>query len=230
TDGEHRLNAALCRRCGACAEDCYAGALEMVGREITLPEALADVEADRPFYERSGGGVTVSGGEPLLQADFAVAFLGACRARGLHTALDTSGYAPWPVLAKVAAEADLVLYDVKHTNSDRHRDLTGVPNERILANLRRLLASGAKVAVRLPIVPGCNDEDDHFRALGAFLGTCAAPPVAVDLLPYHGLGQAKHRRLGRPYPLAACQPPTSERLEAIRDLLVGWGLNVRLPD
>ncbi|MBI3979171.1 MAG: glycyl-radical enzyme activating protein [Chloroflexi bacterium] len=229
-DGVHQLDRSRCRYCGRCVDVCDAGALENVGRPLSVGAAVAAVEQDRPFYARSGGGVTLSGGEPLLQPAFAAAFLAACRRRGLHTALETCGQSTWRVLERVAREADLVLYDVKHTDAKRHRALTGAPNERILSNLRQLLAAGAKVIVRVPVVPGCNDGDEHFRALAAFLRSCSPLPAAVELLPYHGWGEAKYRRLDRPYSLAECRTPDRERCAAIRDLVAESRVPVRLPD
>jgi pyruvate formate lyase activating enzyme len=224
------VDAGLCQTCGACAAVCVAGAVEVVGKPISVGEAVTAVEADRAFYERSGGGVTVSGGEPLMQAEFAERFLGLCRQRGLHTALDTSGFAPWPALERVARQADLVLFDVKHMDRSAHSRLTGVPNERILGNLRRLVNEGFRVAVRLPVVVGCNDEDRQFRALGEFLAECDAKPSSVDLLPYHKLGESKRHRLGLSEFAGQMGEPSAGRLEEIRSLLSDYGLTVTLPD
>lgn len=185
----------VCRGCGRCADVCPAGALEMVGRDAPLDEIMAVVLRDRPFYESSGGGMTISGGEPLTQLDAVAGLLAAARNENLHTALDTCGHVPWESLERVAPLVDLFLYDIKETDAAIHRRLTGVDNRLILDNLRRLHDGGAKVRVRLPIIPGCNDRDDHFAALGQLAREL--PKLAgFDLLAYHPLGKSKWQRFG----------------------------------
>jgi len=193
-DGHHVLKRELCRHCGACVEQCPAGALEMAGREASVSEVLSEAVRDRPFYETSGGGVTLSGGEPTMQPEFCLALLRAARAEGLHTCVDTCGYCEWSRLEQMLPLVDLWLFDFKESDTQRHRDYTGVPNGRILENLRRLCASGARLVLRCPIIPGLNDRDDHFEAirrLAAELGLSR-----VELLPYHGFGDGKVERFG----------------------------------
>ncbi|MBI3971210.1 MAG: glycyl-radical enzyme activating protein [Chloroflexi bacterium] len=220
-----------CRSEARCVEVCYAEALERIGYELTVDEAVAQVERDRPFYEASGGGVTISGGEPLRQAAFTAAFLARCRARGLHAAIETCGYAPWPALATAAAHADLVLFDLKQMDSASHQALTGVPNALILDNLARLYASPGRGAlwIRYPFISTMNDQPENYHAMGRFLRalTGPQPPVRlrVDLLPYHQLGQSKYRKLGRPYALEHLQPPARATIEAAADALAGYGLD-----
>lgn len=175
-DGKRVLHRELCTGEGKCADVCYAEAIERLGYPLTVEEAVARAERDRPFYETSKGGVTISGGEPLRQAEFTTAFLAECQARGLHTALDTCGYAPWPALAAAASHADLVLYDLKHMDSAAHRALTGVPNELILENLARLYAlrGPERIWVRYPFIPGRNDQPENYQAMGEFLGKLQA--------------------------------------------------------
>jgi pyruvate formate lyase activating enzyme len=164
----HTLQRERCRLCGACAQACMAGALEIAGREATVEEVVAVVLRDRIFYETSNGGVTLSGGEPLLQPEFAAAILARCRAEGLHTTVDTSGQAPPEALDRLIPLTDLWLFDVKHLDPEAHREATGVSNERLLANLRRLEAAlrarenrvapeGAALMLRVPLIPGYND-------------------------------------------------------------------------
>jgi len=225
--GQHLLDRRRCRACGSCVEVCYAEALEIVGREQTLEQVLAEVEKDRAFYEASGGGVTVSGGEPLQQAQFTRSFLKAARKRGLHTVLDTSGYAQPETFLDVAREADLVLFDLKHTDDVRHRELAGVSNQPILGNLRSLAREGIPFRVRVPVIPGCNDEETNYETMAALLRQLDYQPP-VDLLPYHQLGTAKHDKLGTRYTLGEVVPPSTERLESIARLLSSYGLRVQV--
>lgn len=230
-DGRRVVKRELCVGEGLCAEVCYAEALERLGYYLTLDEAVARVERDLPFYQTSGGGVTISGGEPLRQPEFTTAFLARCKERGLHTALDTCGYAPWPALEAAARHADLVLYDLKHVESAAHRTLTGVPNELILDNLARLLALDGRgeVWVRYPFIPGLNDQPETYRAMGELLGKLteggARGRLRVDILPYHQLGQSKYLKLGRAYALDGLQPPERSAMEAAAAVLASFGLD-----
>ncbi|HEU5317172.1 MAG TPA: glycyl-radical enzyme activating protein [Chloroflexota bacterium] len=217
--------------CGAaCADVCLAEAIERIGYSITLDQAVAEAERDRPFYERSGGGVTLSGGEPLRQAEFAVAFLARCRERGLHTAIETCGYAAWPALRSAARQADLILFDVKQMDPAAHRRLTGVSNCLILRNLSRLYAlpGRGELCIRYPFIPTCNDQPENYHAMGRFLRSLAASGdparLRVDILPYHALGTSKYRKLGREYRLEGLEPPSPDALQAAAGALASYGL------
>lgn len=201
----HTLHLTSCCRCGQCVAACYAGALELVGSSMTVEEVLAVVRRDLPFYEQSGGGLTLSGGEPLAQFAFTRALLAAAKAEALHTAMETSAFAPWEQLAELAPLLDLWLVDVKHTDEARHRELTGVSNARILENIRRITASGWPVLVRIPWVPGVNTDDVFLTGLRAFLATLAQSPK-VEFMPYHRLGQGKWQALGGLSPLPDAIP------------------------
>jgi pyruvate formate lyase activating enzyme len=227
-EGKHAVDWERCRRCGACAEACYAEALETVGKEMTIEEVLAIVERDREFYDSSGGGVTISGGEPLAQAPFAAELLRESRGRGLHATLDTSGFAQTETLLRVASEADLVLFDLKHIDDARHRELTGVPNGIILENLVSLIRSGAAVRVRVPLVPGCNDDTANVEGMASFLSAFGGQAPPIDLLPYHQLGASKHARLGSRYELSETKPPTDESLDRLASVLRAAGLPVQV--
>ncbi|MFB3879851.1 MAG: glycyl-radical enzyme activating protein [Armatimonadota bacterium] len=194
-EGEHVLDRSRCRLCGECARQCCTGALEVVGRDVTVEEVLEVVMRDRPFYEASGGGVTLSGGEPTYQPEFSVALLRAAKREGLHTAVDTCGWGPWQRLERMVPLTDLFLFDVKETDADRHRQWTGVPLAPILGNLRRLHAQGARIRLRCPIVPGYNDRSDHFRSVAALARELAGAD-GVEVMPYHRLGEGKLERLG----------------------------------
>jgi pyruvate formate lyase activating enzyme len=221
TDGE------LCQLCGACVEVCYAEAREMVSRAVTVEEVVAEVARDVTFYDQSGGGVTLSGGEPLGQPGFVEALLEACKAQGIHTALDTCGYAPWEVLNQVRRYVDLFLYDLKIMDEGRHRQLTGVSNQEILKNLLALSAKGERIVVRVPLIPGINDDAENLEQLGAFVADL--PQVErVDLLPYHPTARDKYEHLARAYQLGGVQRPSGEALNGPAEMLRKLGLRVKI--
>ncbi len=199
----------LCERCGACVEVCVALAREIVGRRMTVAEVMREVVSDLVFFEESGGGVTLSGGEPLLQPRFAEALLGACRDCGIHTVLETCGMAPGEVVFDVATKADLVLYDLKVVDPLKHRRYTGAANEMILANLEMLAATEHPLVVRLPVIPGINDGEEDLLTCLRLLA--ALRIRRIDLLPYHRIGTEKYRRLGRHYQLPETAAPTAEQ-------------------
>jgi len=182
---------------GACAEACPTGARQLVGRSYSVDEVLDAVERDRPFYDESGGGVTFSGGEPLQQARFLLACLEAARRRGLHTAVDTSGFASRQTILAVASLTDLFLYDLKVLAPARHLQFTGVPVAPILRNVQALDRAGARIWLRVPYVPGYTDDEENLAALGAFAAGLRHTR-RLHLLPYHRLGADKYGRLGRP--------------------------------
>ena len=215
----------LCTGVGRCAEECYAGATIMYGREASVGDILEEADKDRLLYETSGGGVTLSGGEPTMQPRFAATLLGALKERGYHTALDTCGHTEWGILEKVMADADLVLYDLKHMDSLTHEEITGVPNRLILANLERAAGSGKTLVVRVPVIPGYNDSPKNFKAMAGFLGGLKGVE-AVELLPYHNLGAPKYLALGREYPLEGLRTPEPGELRALGSLLEAEGLRV----
>lgn len=216
-----------CVRCGACAEVCPTGARQLVGREVGVGDLLAEILRDEPFFDESGGGVTLSGGEPLLQAAFAAALLSAARDRGVHAALDTSGFAPREVLLAVASLADLVLYDVKLVDSARHCAASGVPSGPILDNLRALAAVHPAIWLRVPVIPGINDDDANLAAI-ARLAAELPGITRVHLLPYHRTAMAKFARIERPYALEGLAPPGAERMNDLARVFAGAGLDVRI--
>jgi pyruvate formate lyase activating enzyme len=215
---------AECTTCGNCATACPTGARELVGYRTTVPALMALLERDRIFYDESGGGITFSGGEPLMQPDFLLEAVEACHEAGMHVAVDTSGLGDTDALLEVARSADLFLFDVKLMDEARHRKWTGVSNAHILANLERLAAVHRRIVVRLPLVPGVNDDDENVRAMGAFLASLRL--TRADVLPYHRAGLAKYHRLHRPYGLPDTQPPAPEACAHVSRLLEGCGLIV----
>ena len=229
-----------CMRCGRCSDDelanpvvigktecdvdaCPTGALQLVGRQVSAPFLCTELLSDRVFFDESRGGVTISGGEPLVQAPFVTEVLRRLRAEGVHTALDTCGFTPWEYLRDAAAHADLVLYDLKLMDSARHEAATGVPNERILDNLRALAGVHPNIWIRVPVIPGVNDDDANLSAIAAFLGTLHPAPV-VSLLPYHPTGESKFARVGKHYAHHGTVSPAPEQLDAIAARFHSLGL------
>jgi pyruvate formate lyase activating enzyme len=227
-DGEcYVTDRTLCTGCGECTAACYAEARELVGREMTVDQVLADIMRDAAFYDESGGGVTFSGGEPLLQGDFLLALLRACKAQGLHTALDTCGYAPTGTLNAVREHVDLFLYDLKLMDDARHRQVTGVSNALILDHLRLLAENGHRIILRVPIVPHVNDDDDNIRQIAALAHDL--PSIErIDILAYHRIGNNKYERLDRPNPMPETAPPSADRLSGIVRAFESAGLRVKL--
>ena len=195
-EGKHRFDPLPCIRCGACEKVCRRAAIETVGAEMTAEEVLRTVLRDRAFYETSGGGMTVSGGEPLFQPDFLAELLAGARDSGISTAIETSGFAAPETVRRVAPLTDLFLFDIKLTDDELHRRYTGVPLAPILDNLALLDTLGANVALRCPIIPGVNDTEAHFAAVAAIAGKYRAIR-GIEIEPYHALGIQKSSDLGR---------------------------------
>ncbi len=220
---------ARCRRCGECANACPTTSRELVGRTMSVAEVMEDVEKDRLFYDESGGGVTISGGEPLQQPEFLLGLLRACGERGIHRAVDTHGLASEETLLRVAEETDLFLYDVKMMDADRHRETTGYRNERILANLGRLVATRAAIHVRVPLIPGVNDDDENVDRTGAFLRELGGIRT-IGLLPYHRPAKDKHERFGLPWRLNHVEEIPEGRVREISARFEEYGLRVEIGD
>jgi len=216
---------AACACCGSCAAACHAEAREMAGTEMSVDQVMAQVERDTAFYDESAGGVTFSGGEPLAQPEFLLALLRTCRGKDIPTALDTVGFAPWEILDRLRGFVDLFLYDLKLMDDAKHRKFTGVSNEAILSNLESLSRLRHAVVLRVPVIPGVNDDDENIRGIGTF---AAALPVlkGIHLLPYHGLGVEKYGRLNREYTLGDIRVPTEARMKHIANLLRSFELSV----
>jgi glycyl-radical enzyme activating protein len=193
--GRHVIERSLCQGCGRCARECHALVLEIVGREVTVEEVIATVLRDESFYRISGGGMTLSGGEPLAQVDFTEALLRAAKESDLHSCIETSGYADFSAFERVRPLVNLFLYDIKETDPMRHEHFTGVPHALILDNLKKLHSRGAKIRLRLPIIPGFNDREDHFLAVAALAASLPGLEGA-EIVPYHPLGLSKLESLG----------------------------------
>jgi len=198
---------------------------------------MQEVLADRAFYESSGGGVTLSGGEPALSGDFALRVLEECKREGLHTALETCGEYPWRSLEVLLPVTDLVIMDIKQMSPDRHRDVTGRSNERILANARQLAVSGKPMVIRTPIVPGVNDSEEDVRRVASFVrelarlrtsrGGTGGGGIPYELLTFHRLASDKYASLGLAYDASAIDPPTRERMAELADVAKECGIDAR---
>ena len=235
-DGVHLVRRENCQRCGRCAEACCSEALELVGCSMTIDEVLAEVLRDRVFYDDSGGGVTLSGGEPLGQPEFALELLRRCRREDIRTAVETCGHCRWEELAAVLPLTDLVLMDLKHLDADQHRAAVGVSNRLILANARKLMATDKQVTFRVPVIPTVNDTPEALGAIAAFVHELAAvrqaaatggPPPEVELLGFHRLASAKYRSLGMDDRAAALSPPSADRMAELAGLAASHGIAVR---
>ncbi len=214
---EHEFDRLRCTHCGRCAEVCPSKALERSGGDQTLEEVLQVIRRDLPFYRSSGGGVTLSGGEVLLQPDFAAELLKKCKEEGMHTAADTAGLVPWEAFLKVLPWTDLFLYDIKAVTPELHQRATGADNALILENYRRLREAGAQIWVRIPVVPGYTEDKEELRRIAAFLK--GKEPACVELLRFHRMAESKYRALGMDYEMKETQPPETEAMEAYRELI-----------
>lgn len=194
-EGRHIFDRTKCTRCGLCADSCPAEALKLSGKMMSVDEVIHEVMKDEVFYKNSGGGITLSGGEPLAHFDFTYALLREAGAKGLHTAVETCGFAPREQIENLIPLVDLWLWDIKAA-PEKHEKLTGVPFEKILANLQFTAAQGGKIFLRCPLIPGVNDDDEHLRRI-AEIADSSPNIVQIDLEPYHPMGEGKSRDLGR---------------------------------
>jgi len=222
-NGIHCIDRTGCTACGKCAEACTFGALRICGQKITVTEAFRRLTADRMFYETSGGGVTLSGGEPLLQPKFCVELLTALKREGVHTAVDTCGCVKWEFIAEMLPVTDIFLFDFKHADSIAHRKLTGQGNELIIDNLRHLSACGAKIEIRIPLIPGCNDSEVNLCATGKILGELRLEWVKI--LPYHSMARSKYAALDMPDTMQETETPDDTAIAQAVVILREYGVN-----
>lgn len=218
------VDPARCGACGACAEACPTKATEMSGELATVEGLMAEIEKQTIFFDQSGGGLTVSGGEPLMYPEFLTALFDACAEKRIHRTLDTTGLAQTSVLLRVAERVDHFLYDLKLMDSARHRLHTGVGNERILENLVALAETGASINIRMPLIPGVNDDDENVRETAAFVGALAGERKMVNLLPYHGIAATKYEKLGQANDSSHLCEPDPATMERVTAIFEGYGL------
>lgn len=226
TEAGHVYQRERCVACGACVDTCYAKSLVLVGEMRTAEEVVAEVLADRPFYEPAGG-VTISGGEPLVQAEFTRAILELCRQEGIHTAVETNLAWPWDVVAPLVPRVDLFLVDIKMMDDVEHRAWIGMSNAQTLENLRRLDALGKTLVIRTPVIGGVNDGPEQIDAIADFLATLDHVQQH-DLLPYHPLGLGKYDALGLDNPRPAFHTPTAAELETLAARAARSGVVVKV--
>jgi pyruvate formate lyase activating enzyme len=210
------LDRQLCSGCGMCAAVCYYKALVQYGKPMSVEEVFEAVKGDAMFYQASGGGVTVSGGEALLQPQFVCELFDKCRRAGIHTCIETSGNGAEAVFREVLPYTDLVLYDLKLQDSDKHRQYTGQSNSLILANARWLAASGVVFLFRMPLIPGINDDAQNIKETASFLHELGKKALRIELMPYHRLGKGKYDSLDLPYRLQEIPAPEEEQIEFVR--------------
>lgn len=203
------------------------GKPKIMGRDVTVKEVLSEVLQDQPYYNRSGGGITLSGGESLLQPDFAVALLKACKDNGVNTAIETTGFANAEVIERFLLYLDTVLMDIKHINSDKHKEFTKQPNERILENAKLIASKAKKLIIRVPVIPTFNDTVAEIAEIAAFASNL--PNVdEMHLLPYHNMGRDKYTGLGREYGMGDLKSPTNDLMEVLKQTAEQFGLKVQI--
>jgi pyruvate formate lyase activating enzyme len=222
------LDKTKCDLCKACVDACHSEALKLVGKNMTLTRVMKEIEKDTPFYDESGGGATLSGGEPLIQPDFSHRLLKACKELRIHTVVDTCGHADSDVLLKISKHVDLFLYDLKVISDEKHTKFTGLSNKLILENLKKLSHNGQKIIVRFPLVPGVNDDEKDISELGEFVSSLEGVKE-LSILPYHRTGVEKSKRLRKPTDLFFMnQSPSAETLSEIEKKLKDFGLKIQI--
>jgi len=214
----------LCTLCGQCAEICPSLATEMSGQEQTVAELLEIIEKERPFFDQSGGGVTFSGGEPLLYPDFLCEILDACGERNIHRCIDTAGLVKTETLLKVARRTDLFLFDLKHIDPAKHKQWTGVDNALILHNLQALAKTGANIEIRIPLIKGINADRQNIAATAAFIAALPGGKKTLSLLPYHNIAAGKDQKLGQLRDQTGMAEPSAEEISDIVSQFAEFGL------
>ena len=214
----------LCTLCGKCAEVCPTKAIQMSGKAMSVSEIMDVIEKERVFFDQSGGGVTFSGGEPLVHSQVLIELLDECGKRGIHRAVDTAGNIKTETLLKVALRTDLFLYDLKMMDTGLHEQWTGVGNEKILHNLKILAEAGARIIIRIPLIGGINDNGENIRQTADFLRSLAGEKKEVHLLPYHKIAQTKYMKLGKQEDFELFSEPDEETLERIIATFLEYGI------
>ncbi len=228
-DGRIVINREACQECGKCVDNCLYSAREIKGRTMTVDQVVKEVEKDRSFYFTSGGGLTIGGGEPLFQAEFTRNILRRCKSKGIHTAMETSGCGAWKDFEGILPFADWIFYDIKIFDAREHKKYTGVSNELILENARKLSEAiqfkETRLIVRIPVVPGVNDSKENITRTAEFVKKDMPSAAAIELLKYHSLALGKYESLGEDYLLSNAVQPSEERMLEIRGLITNLGLD-----
>lgn len=220
----HDIDREKCAGCGRCAYYCPAAAVTLIGREYEPEALLKEILKDKKYYDSSEGGVTFSGGEPMLQAEYLTEILRLSKEAGLNTAVDTAGCVPWESFEKVMPYTDVFLYDIKMWNDEKHMAATGVSNKKILENLRKLTSAGANVIIRTPVIKEWNGNLEEFEAISGFLAGLEKPVKLIQLLPYHAYGAGKYEALGLDSRIMDHTPPTGEFMENALQFYLDKGL------
>lgn len=217
----------LCTLCGLCVENCYYSARELSGVEMTVEQVMDIVLRDKLFYNKSGGGLTVSGGEPLLQSDFVSELIEACKIQDISTAIETSLYADEPIIERTLKNVDLIFVDIKHIDNFKHLDHTGVSNKKILNNIHLIDKMNKNFIIRVPFVPGVNDDIETQRQI--YLWAAQLKNLKhIEILPYHRLGMGKYQALGRDYPMGDLKPGRKTDLQFLSEIGKECGVEVRI--
>jgi pyruvate formate lyase activating enzyme len=216
-----------CTICGKCLDVCPSNALQRIGDYMTVNEVLGKVEKDSMFYQHSGGGITISGGEPTTQPEFVAELLKRCKEKHIHTAIETSGYTKWENMEKILGYVDLVLYDLKTMDPKKHKKFTGVSNELILENAMKISILQIPMVIRIPFIPTYNDNEENIRATALFARKLNVVKE-IDLLPYHRFGESKYGILGRKYKLRGLQPPPQEQVYTAKKIIESYGFKVNI--
>jgi pyruvate formate lyase activating enzyme len=217
-------NADLCALCGKCAKVCPTKAMEMTGELMTVEQVMAQIKKEVVLMDTSEGGVTFSGGEPLLHHEFLMEILDACGKEGIHRCIDTTGFASSKIIKEVAKRSEHFLYDLKIMDSAKHKEWTGVPNEQILENLKLLAAMGMNLNIRIPLIKGVNDDDNNIHESAKFIAALEGKPI-VNILPFHNIAEKKYKKLGQFYDKGIMDEPDSTRQNEVIEIFKSYGLN-----
>jgi pyruvate formate lyase activating enzyme len=219
-----RIDRSKCNLCEACVQACPSGALTIVGKRMNVDDVIEELAKDSAFYDQSKGGITISGGEPLMQLGFLESILAACKKKHIHTAVDTSGYSSLSALKRIRNKTDLFLYDLKIMDNEKHRRFVGASNKCILENFRMLAEAGSRLLVRFPMIPSINDDELNITRTADFITSCGINNLC--LLPYHRSGIEKYRSLGRKYRLEQTESPSDRRINAVKKRFETHGVSV----
>ncbi len=218
-------NADLCAMCGKCAEVCPTKAMEMTGELMTVDQVMTQIKKETILMDNSEGGVTFSGGEPLMHHEFLIEMLDACGKEGIHRCIDTTGFANTKTLLEVAEKSEHFLYDLKMMDSDKHKEWTGVPNEKILENLKLLAATGMSINIRIPLIKGVNDDYKNIHESAKFIVALEGKKPIVNILPFHNIAEKKYEKLGQHYERGIMDEPDIARQDEIIEMFKSYGLN-----
>lgn len=228
-DSKIIIDRKLCTNCGQCVMNCPAKAIRLLGEQMSIGDVVNIIEEDSIFFTRSGGGVTIGGGEALAQAEFVSELLQNCLARGVNTAIETCGQAPWEDVEKVCKYTNLILYDIKHMDAIKHKAYAGVTNERVLENIIKISQRFPDIPIiaRTPVIPGLNDSEGNIKAAADFLSKIGSLQ-RYELLPYHSFGEPKYRQLGRSYPLVNLEKPSTKHLMKLKNIVQRTGISCEI--